>query len=97
MSSPLACKARRQSPLQDLGNDPLSDASILDDLYLASQLKPPIITCKECFLKAFSRTFIQMRALIHSGSSFSWLFKKLLGFYKVNLLGDGDDLLMISS
>ncbi|GET01770.1 hypothetical protein GLOIN_2v1788498 [Rhizophagus clarus] len=80
----------------DLGNDPLSDVSILDDPYLAPPLKPPIVTSKERFLKALSRTVIQMRALIHSGSSFSWLFKKLPGYYKVNLLGDGDDLLMIS-
>ncbi|GBC07989.1 hypothetical protein RclHR1_07840002 [Rhizophagus clarus] len=98
MSSPPICKARRQSPSQDLGNNPLSEASILDDPYLAPPLKPPIITSKERFLKALRCTFIQMRALIHSGSSFSWLFKKLPGYYKVNLLGDdGDDLLMISS
>ncbi|GBB92496.1 hypothetical protein RclHR1_20150001 [Rhizophagus clarus] len=97
MSSPPACKARRRSPLQNLRNDPLSDASILDDPYLAPPLKPPIVTCKEHFLKVLGRTFIQMRALIHSDSSFSWLFKKLPDFYKVNLLGDGDDLLMIRS
>ncbi|GES89334.1 hypothetical protein RCL_jg26966.t1 [Rhizophagus clarus] len=97
MSSPPICKSRKQSPHRTPGDDSPSDTLILDDPYLAPPLKPPIITSKERFLKALDRTFIQMRALVHSGSSFSWLFKKLPGFYKVDLLGDGDGLLMISS
>ncbi|GES81975.1 hypothetical protein GLOIN_2v1788498 [Rhizophagus clarus] len=47
MSSPPTCKVRRQSPSQDLGNDPLSEALILDDPYLAPPLKPPIVMSKE--------------------------------------------------
>ncbi|GES80585.1 hypothetical protein RCL_jg10904.t1 [Rhizophagus clarus] len=79
-------------------DDQSAEASILDDPYLAPPLKPPIITSsKDRFLKALNRTFLQIRALIHSSSSFSWLFKKLPDFYKVNLLGDEDDLLLISS
>ncbi|GES78234.1 hypothetical protein RCL_jg94.t1 [Rhizophagus clarus] len=97
MSSPPVCKSRKRSPLRTSGDDFPSDTLILDDPYLAPPLKPPIITSKEQFLKALDRTFKQMRALVHSGSSYSWLFKKLLGFYKVDLLGDGDGLLMIRS
>ncbi|GES88266.1 hypothetical protein RCL_jg5184.t1 [Rhizophagus clarus] len=97
MSSPPVCKSRKRSPHRIPGDDFLSDTLILDDPYLVPPLKPPIITSKERFLKALDRTFIQMRALVHSGSNFSWLFNKLSGFYKVDLLGDGDGLLMISS
>ncbi|GES81347.1 hypothetical protein RCL_jg11962.t1 [Rhizophagus clarus] len=96
MSSLSIHKSRQRSPSQVLSDDPSAEASILDDPYLAPPLIPPIITSKDQFLKALDRTFLQMRALIHSGSSFSWLFKKLPGFYKINLLGDGDDLLLTS-
>ncbi|GBB93794.1 hypothetical protein RclHR1_22300001 [Rhizophagus clarus] len=87
MSSPPVGKSRRRSSSQTPADDFSPDASILDDLYLAPLLKPPIITSKERFLNALERSFKQMRALIHSGSSFLWLFKKLSGFYKVDLLG----------
>ncbi|GES98644.1 hypothetical protein RCL_jg5522.t1 [Rhizophagus clarus] len=97
MSSPPVCKSRRRSLLRTPGDDFPLDTLILNDPYLAPLLKPPIVTSKERFLIAFDRTFKQMQALIHSGSSFLWLFKKLSGFYKVDLLGDGDGLLMISS
>ncbi|GBC08846.1 hypothetical protein RclHR1_08410019 [Rhizophagus clarus] len=97
MSSSPICRTRRWSPHHELDDDSLAEASILNDPYLAPPLKLPITTSKERFLKMLDRTFNQMRALIHSGSSFSWLFKKLPGFYKVNLLGDGNDLLLISS